>query len=55
MGPGPGRFVRGLRAGDRQAGQVAVPKLRFADELDRDVFRRLPAFNSAFVLLQPGA
>ena len=37
------------------AGQVAVPKLRFADELDRDVLRRLPAFNSAFVLLQPGA
>ncbi len=47
--------LRGLRAGDRQAGKVAVPKLRFADELDRDVFRRLPAFNSAFVLLQPGA
>lgn len=54
-GPGPGRFVRGLRAGDRQAGQVAVPKLRFVDELDRHVLRRLPAFNSAFVLLQPGA
>lgn len=49
--PSPGRFVRGLRAGDRQAGQVAVPKLRFADELDRDALRRLPAFNSAFVLL----
>lgn len=35
--------------------KAAVPKLRFADELDRDVLRRLPAFNSAFVLLQPGA
>ena len=55
MGPGPGRFVRSLRASDRQAGQVALSKLRFADELDRDVLRRLPAFNSAFVLLQPGA
>ena len=34
---------------------LATSKLRFADELDRDVLRRLSAFNSAFVLLQPGA
>lgn len=55
VGPGPGRFVRGLRAGDRQAGQMAFTKLRFADELDRHVLCRLSAFNPAFVLLQPGA
>lgn len=54
-GSGPGRFVRGLRAGDRQARQMAFTKLRFADELDRHVLCRLSAFNPAFVLLQPGA
>ena len=55
VGPGSGRFVRGLRAGDCQAGQMAFTKLRFADELDRHVLCRLSAFNPAFVLLQPGA
>lgn len=50
-----GLALRGLRAGDRQAGQMAFTKLRFADELDRHVLCRLSAFNPAFILLQPGA